>query len=769
MPRPMPSSLSSRTGRGAPSPGPPLTPALSCCEPSAGPASLSIAVGGGGSRLASLSLPPGPAPWAVPSHPSWRPCRLAQPSPRFVRPSSRVRGQGQLCRPSPPAPSLAASPGKRPPQPEAGPGASAGASCRPDGSRCVGGEPGLPLPPPTSAVCHGRTPALGSVPWGGGSRKCSPPGLAAAPQLPPVCTGARTRSATGPRKELHCGSILHPHTPPGLVPARSQEPHPSVTVTLPGLVGLGLLLRGPGPLCGDPRTPAAPPGPALTAHVDRAPSCTTRCAQLPQCKSQLRRLLAVGQGPSCSPCLGLLFCRTGTTTVPASQACAGSGRLRADGSVRRANPVPHRSRVCHVNRVVLQPPRQRQVPIFQMRTQPVCGRAPPLLLQPSLLPGARGLAGCVHAGWAPLGGGVAALRALGPVSPGPRPTPCPSPVFVQANKLQQHIFAVHGQEDKIYDCSQCPQKFFFQTELQVSAPGHGTPPPRHAPAMLAGVGGEGRGQASGSSTPHWATGCACARGHHPAGPLPTPPLRSAAHAPSWTRLRPPQPELSQGVTGPGRGGSHGVSLGAEGDRCVAGRRADPSPRRSHPRARPGPSCLRGRGLPSPRGNKGWPTGQGPPSGGQGPVPTGRSWGAPGLFAERPVSLPAVAAPLSPRVSSSRSHGRHPLSVWDSATDPGPERGCHCQTATGTAATPPWAHPSSTERVPLGRGRGGACWLSPCQVTGGGMVSVPEGQAIQGASSLVRRLRAASPASHLPYLPGPATEIGPGSPDTWRFL
>lgn len=43
----------------------------------------------------------------------------------------------------------------------------------------------------------------------------------------------------------------------------------------------------------------------------------------------------------------------------------------------------------------------------------------------------------------------------------------PCAVFVQANKLQQHIFAVHGQEDKIYDCSQCPQKFFFQTELQV--------------------------------------------------------------------------------------------------------------------------------------------------------------------------------------------------------------------------------------------------------------------------------------------------------------
>uniref|UniRef100_A0A2I2ZZ54 C2H2-type domain-containing protein n=1 Tax=Gorilla gorilla gorilla TaxID=9595 RepID=A0A2I2ZZ54_GORGO len=33
-------------------------------------------------------------------------------------------------------------------------------------------------------------------------------------------------------------------------------------------------------------------------------------------------------------------------------------------------------------------------------------------------------------------------------------------------KCPQHIFAVHGQEDKIYDCSQCPQKFFFQTELQ---------------------------------------------------------------------------------------------------------------------------------------------------------------------------------------------------------------------------------------------------------------------------------------------------------------
>ncbi|KTF91888.1 hypothetical protein cypCar_00044073 [Cyprinus carpio] len=48
-------------------------------------------------------------------------------------------------------------------------------------------------------------------------------------------------------------------------------------------------------------------------------------------------------------------------------------------------------------------------------------------------------------------------------------------VFVQANKLQQHIFAVHGQEDKIYDCSQCPQKFFFQTELQVSnAEAHGS-------------------------------------------------------------------------------------------------------------------------------------------------------------------------------------------------------------------------------------------------------------------------------------------------------
>nr|XP_015209320.1 PREDICTED: zinc finger protein 521 isoform X2 [Lepisosteus oculatus] len=39
-------------------------------------------------------------------------------------------------------------------------------------------------------------------------------------------------------------------------------------------------------------------------------------------------------------------------------------------------------------------------------------------------------------------------------------------VFVQASKLQQHIFSAHGQEDKIYDCSHCPQKFFFQTELQ---------------------------------------------------------------------------------------------------------------------------------------------------------------------------------------------------------------------------------------------------------------------------------------------------------------
>uniref|UniRef100_A0A8C2PP03 Zinc finger protein 521 n=1 Tax=Cyprinus carpio TaxID=7962 RepID=A0A8C2PP03_CYPCA len=39
-------------------------------------------------------------------------------------------------------------------------------------------------------------------------------------------------------------------------------------------------------------------------------------------------------------------------------------------------------------------------------------------------------------------------------------------VFVQACKLQQHIFTAHGQEDKIYDCSRCPLKFFFQTELQ---------------------------------------------------------------------------------------------------------------------------------------------------------------------------------------------------------------------------------------------------------------------------------------------------------------
>ncbi|KAG7264091.1 hypothetical protein CRUP_021269 [Coryphaenoides rupestris] len=44
-------------------------------------------------------------------------------------------------------------------------------------------------------------------------------------------------------------------------------------------------------------------------------------------------------------------------------------------------------------------------------------------------------------------------------------------LFVQASKLQQHIFSAHGQEDKIYDCSQCPQKFFFQTELQVSRGG----------------------------------------------------------------------------------------------------------------------------------------------------------------------------------------------------------------------------------------------------------------------------------------------------------
>lgn len=52
-------------------------------------------------------------------------------------------------------------------------------------------------------------------------------------------------------------------------------------------------------------------------------------------------------------------------------------------------------------------------------------------------------------------------------SPPPPRVSCPHAVFVHANKLQQHIFSAHGQEDKIYDCSQCPQKFFFQTELQV--------------------------------------------------------------------------------------------------------------------------------------------------------------------------------------------------------------------------------------------------------------------------------------------------------------
>ncbi|XP_078479881.1 zinc finger protein 521-like [Lampetra planeri] len=54
-------------------------------------------------------------------------------------------------------------------------------------------------------------------------------------------------------------------------------------------------------------------------------------------------------------------------------------------------------------------------------------------------------------------------------------------VFVQACKLQQHIFAAHGQEDKIYDCAQCPQKFFFQTELQVRAPRHSTQSPIDSP------------------------------------------------------------------------------------------------------------------------------------------------------------------------------------------------------------------------------------------------------------------------------------------------
>uniref|UniRef100_A0A8C2WJV9 C2H2-type domain-containing protein n=1 Tax=Cyclopterus lumpus TaxID=8103 RepID=A0A8C2WJV9_CYCLU len=57
-------------------------------------------------------------------------------------------------------------------------------------------------------------------------------------------------------------------------------------------------------------------------------------------------------------------------------------------------------------------------------------------------------------------------------------------VFVQANKLQQHIFSAHGQEDKIYDCSQCPQKFFFQTELQLSQYAR-ISPPNHRGGLMA--------------------------------------------------------------------------------------------------------------------------------------------------------------------------------------------------------------------------------------------------------------------------------------------
>lgn len=43
-------------------------------------------------------------------------------------------------------------------------------------------------------------------------------------------------------------------------------------------------------------------------------------------------------------------------------------------------------------------------------------------------------------------------------------------VFVQANKLQQHIFSAHGQEDKIYDCTQCPQKFFSPNRAAGNVP-----------------------------------------------------------------------------------------------------------------------------------------------------------------------------------------------------------------------------------------------------------------------------------------------------------
>lgn len=124
-----------------------------------------------------------PTPGATPSHtlaPRPRPPQLpvpAQTYPCSMLQAGGVKGSSAGQVPSP-------QPG-RPPGRAAVParGESQGLCRPPAGAQMaagVHGDPGLPLPPPTSAVCHHGKPTLGRVPGGRVSLKRSPPRRTAA-------------------------------------------------------------------------------------------------------------------------------------------------------------------------------------------------------------------------------------------------------------------------------------------------------------------------------------------------------------------------------------------------------------------------------------------------------------------------------------------------------------------------------------------------------------------------------------------------------------
>lgn len=224
------------------------SPPLSCCECFAGPASLFVWTvwapvllrelqAPSGTRALSLHTPPGPAQPMFIRDPGWvKGSSAGQASSpqtgcwlRQVAIPAQVQSQG-LCWPP---------------------------SCGPDGSRCAWGEPGLPLPLPTSAVCRSRKPTLGRVLGGRGSLECSPPRhTAASGRL--VCAqrlgschqeaGAVTCSLIGLRKGLCSGEHPAHSLSSGSSPSLSGAP-PSVTITGIRVTEAGGWLRGPQLLC----------------------------------------------------------------------------------------------------------------------------------------------------------------------------------------------------------------------------------------------------------------------------------------------------------------------------------------------------------------------------------------------------------------------------------------------------------------------------------------------------------------------------------------